>query len=214
MQSFTVRNKMKVSKLTEEKVNGLTPKDKWELVCNGADDSGDTAEFALLLGTKPEIARERAEAAAELYRSGRVKYIIPSGGVEWETENGEKLSEACYMAYILAENGVPDKAILLENEAKTTKENMIFGALLINRRTKFYGDKKVIIVTSDYHMKRSLLLARTFMPSFVKLGGYPAKVKGEIGSWLENKDNVALLDTEIYLFRSIYSHGLIEDTEI
>ena len=204
---------MKLSEITEQLYFALTPNEKWELVCSGSEDAGDSAEFALLLGNKPSIAKERAEAAARLYAEGRVKTIIPSGGVLWDID-GEKLSEAQYMARVLSENGVPENAILIENEATTTKENMIFGALQILRRSKFYSDKRVIIVTSEWHMKRSLELARAFMPRFVKLSPYPAKIKESLDTWLSDKDRLFLLDTEIYLLLSLYRHGLIEDREI
>ena len=82
---------MKLSELTKETVSKLTPKEKWDIIFGGVRDNGECAEFALLLGTKPSLAKERAEAAARLYAEGRVKYIVPSGGVTWE---GDSFSEA------------------------------------------------------------------------------------------------------------------------
>ena len=202
---------MKLSDLTKENVLKLTPAEKWETVLGGVCDKGECAEFALLLGTKPSIARERALTAAKLYSEGRVKYIIPSGGVAWE---GWNCSEAEYMAQVLLNEGVPQDAIILENEATTTKENMLYGSILMNRKTKFYGEKSIMLVTSNYHVKRTLLLGQIFLPQFAKLSACPAFSAESVDGWLSSSENLALLDTELYLLHGLYSHGLIPDTEL
>ena len=121
---------MKLSQITTEQIKLLSDEQLNSIVFGGegADNvtDGGCADVALLLGTRPDIAKERAEAAAELYLGGRVRHIIPTGGVEWETD-GRTVSEARYMADILCSLGVPEDAITLEEEARTTKENMIFG---------------------------------------------------------------------------------------
>ena len=202
---------MKLSDLTKENVLRLTPKEKYDIVLGGVCDSPECAEFALLLGGKPSLARERALAAVRLYRDGRVKYIIPSGGVKWE---GCDHSEAEYMAQILVSEGVPQDAIILENEATTTKENMLFGAVLMNRKTKFYGEKSIMLVTSAFHVKRSLLLGSAFLPRFAKLSACPAFPEKTADEWLADPENLALIDTELYLLYGLYSHAIVPDTEI
>ncbi|MBQ8388715.1 MAG: YdcF family protein [Clostridia bacterium] len=205
---------MKYSSVTEKFLLELTPEQKWELICGGVRDDGESADVALLLGTRPEIAAERALAAAELYRQGRVKYIVPSGGVKWDVGNGEMQSEAEYMSAILIREGVPPSAIIIENEATTTKENMIYGALQINRKTKFYGDKRVIIVTSQSHMKRSIALAKTFLPRMVRVSAYPSFPAETREEWLKNEENLRLLDSFIHLTKGLVDHGIIEDEEL
>ena len=204
---------MKISEVTEQFLLDLTLEQKVELICGGVEDSGESADVALVLGTVPEIAKERAAAASQLYRSGRVKYIVPSGGVEWNI-GGEKISEARYMARILKDGGVPDEAIILEDEARTTKENMIYAALQINRKTKFYGDKKIIIVTSHYHMKRSVALARTFMPRFLKIFACPSYPETDKNEWVKKDKSIELLDTEIHLIKGLVDHGIAEDFDL
>lgn len=203
---------MKISCVTEQFLLDLTPEQKWDLICGGVKDDGETADIALLLGTTPEIARERALAAAQLYREGRVKYILTSGAVEWE--GGKTSSESVYMAHILKDSGVPDEAVIIENEARTTKENMIYAALQINRKTKFYGDKKIIMVTSHYHMKRSIALAKVFMPRFVRVFGYPSYPKEDKVEWLKNENNIKLLNTELHLIKGLVDHGITEDFDL
>ena len=178
----------------------MTPEQKWDFNCGGICDGGEWGEVALLLGTRPDGAAERALAAAQLYREGRVKYIVPSGGVKWEYQ-GEMISEADFMTRILLREGVPQEAIIIENEARTTRENMIYGTLQINRKTKFHTVDKVIIVTTVSHMKRSLALAREWHLKHCRCG-------------LKCEENVKLLDSAISLIKDLVDYRVVEDMEI
>ena len=204
---------MKLSELKEETLNALTDAQKWELICGDIRDDGASAPVALLLGTRPHMAIERALAAAELYRAGRVRYIVPSGGVEWEYE-GETISEALFMARILKQEGVPEEAIILENEARTTKENMIYGTLQINRALRFDKIDHVIIVTSQVHMQRSIALAKAFLPRKVSVSAYPAMQSVTKEEWLRSEGNVKLLDSSLRLTKDLVDYRVIEDIEV
>jgi vancomycin permeability regulator SanA len=204
---------MKLSNIEKETLMGWSREKKWNFVCGAVRDDGETGDVALLLGTKPAWVKERILAAARLYHAGRVRYIVPSGGVEWDTD-GEMLSEALYMKRILLAEGVPEEAIILENEATTTKENMIYGALQINRKTKFYDTKRIVIVTSVNHMQRSLALAHAFLPAFCQISAYPATETGTCEEYLRGKDNAMLLDNALELTKGLVDHGIIEDIEI
>lgn len=201
---------MRVSEVTEEQLLALTMEQKWNFVCGGIEDKGEVADFALLLGSRPCWSGPRAYAAAKLYREGRVKYIVPSGGVEWDTD-GEMLSEANYMKRILMAEGVPEEAIIMENEATTTRENMIYGALQINRKTKFYQGKRVMIVTSINHMRRSLALAKTFLPRCVEISYYPSQA--DVG-YEQTSESSERLDSAIHLTWGLVHHGVVDDMEI
>ncbi len=185
--------------------------DKYNFICGDIVDDGMSAPVALLLGGNPNNAIPRAKAAAELYHSGRVSFIVPSGGVKWDVE-GEMISESHYMKRILMEAGVPEEAIILENQATTTKENMIFGTLQINRKLKFEKVDHVIIVTSRSHMKRSIALAKAFLPRKVTVSAYPADHEATIagltastGQWIAK---------ELDLIKGLVDSGLVEDMEI
>ena len=75
--------------------------------------------------------------------------LVPTGGVRHPTEFGE-ITEAEYMARRLREAGVPDEAILLENEARTTIENMIYGMLALERYGKQGRPFSAYVVTSAW----------------------------------------------------------------
>jgi len=204
---------MTYSQLTYEALTALTPEQKWALLTYGVKDDGMSGEVALLLGTRPEGAIERAQAAAELYRAGRVQYVVASGGVCWSYEN-ELLTEAELMARVLQVNGVPKDAIILDNEARTTKENMICGTLAINRTIKFNGISHVIIVTSVNHMQRSLALAKAFLPRKVTVSGYPSYPVGGAETWFCDEDRLRILDHAVTLTKGLVDCKIVEDIEV
>ena len=204
---------MKITEVKKETLMALSPREKYDFICGDICDNGMSAPVALLLGGNPNNARNRALAAAELYRAGRVPYIIPSGGVKWDID-GEMISESHFMKRILMENGVPEEAIILENQATTTVENMIFGTLQIYRKLKFKNAPHVIIVTSEAHMKRSMALAKAIMPRALTFSAYPAFHNAPTDEWFESEANLKALDTEVRLLKDLADSGFIEDFEI
>lgn len=196
--------------MTTNELLSMSAEKKWNFICGDIRDEGMSAPVALLLGGNPNNARPRALAAAELYRSGRVSFIIPSGGVEWEID-GAMISEANYMKSILESEGVPKEAIILENEARTTKENMIYGTLQINRKLHFEKIDHVIIVTSRSHMKRSIALARAFLPRKVSISAYPADHEAVVAGMAESQEK--WITKEIELIKRLVDSGLVEDMD-
>jgi len=204
---------MRFSEITMEDLSALPYTEKWNIVCGDIRDDGKTGEIALLLGTDPEMAIPRAHAAAQLYRQGRVQYVVASGGVEWEYQ-GEMISEAALMARVLVENGVPEDAIILDNEARTTRENMICGTLAIERAMTFKYVEHVIVVTSQGHMQRSLALARAFLPRKVSVSGYPCLIRETPETWLKSQENCRLLDHALRMTKRLVDFGIVEDLDI
>ena len=203
---------MKMSELTPEVLQRLSWEQKWNICCSGIYDEGKTAEVALLLGSTPDKAVERALAAAKLYREGRVKAIIPTGGPKWEYR-GEMLTEAETMSSVLRENGVPDAAIIPENEAQTTQENLIYGTLWMNRAFHRIPDS-VIIVTSMTHMKRSMALARALLPRKIEVSMCPSFPDIGLEDWLSREENRRNLDSSIRFHKKLIDAGDVEDEEI
>ncbi len=204
---------MKISEIEKKALLSMTPEQKYDFVCGDVRDDGMSAPVALLLGGNPNNALPRAKAAAELYRSGRVPFIVPSGGVEWNV-GGEMISESHYMKRILMESGVPEEAIILENEARTTKENMIYGTLQINRKLRFEKVDHVIIVTAQWHMKRSIALAKAFLPRKVSISAYPALPEMTRAEQIASPEVIEFCTNEISLIKGLVDSGLVEDMEI
>ena len=193
---------MRMFDLNTEELLSMNYEDKLSLILEGAEDSGQSCEYALLLGTIPEEAILRAAFAAELYHKGRVRRIITSGGVEHKF--GDRyVSECDLMTEVLLERGVPSSAIIRENSAETTRENMIYGGLLLNRETRLCGVDQIMIVTSLWHMRRSLAIASGFLPRKLEPIPAPAPLPCSAQEWLNDEENRERVDNEIRFFKSL-----------
>ena len=90
---------------------------------------------------------ERLLEVRELLISGKAKVAILSGG----RLGGGLLTEAEYLATELIRLGVREDQLLREPNANNTHENAIESKRLLER----LGAKKVLLVTSAFHMPRS-----------------------------------------------------------
>lgn len=93
--------------------------------------------------------------------------IIVSGG----QGSDEHLSEALAMKRYLVKLGLPEQRIYLEDKATSTRENITLSdkvitdllttdALNATATTNTAKPPAVLVITSDYHMRRATLLAR------------------------------------------------------
>ncbi|NLY64678.1 MAG: YdcF family protein [Alcaligenaceae bacterium] len=89
----------------------------------------------------------RVDTASKLYHAQRAPKIIVSGGAL-----SGSVSEAKGMAARLVAKGVPESAIVLENESTTTYENAKYTASELIRN----NIRSIILVTSALHTPRSM----------------------------------------------------------
>lgn len=162
---------MKLSQIKGDVIRSLSKAQIEQIVFDGWTDDGGMAEVALILGGNPLVLAGRAKAAADLYHAGRVSYLMPTGGVSWDSDRGT-MTEAEYLTLCLKEMGVPEEVILLENDARTTHENMVCGTLLMMRVLKIKNIHRVYVITSPSHLRRSLEYARIYLPRTVDFAGY------------------------------------------
>lgn len=113
-----------------------------------------TYDAVVLLGgmTDEDVTKERGQPAYNdnvervlmthrLLRDGKAEYVVPSGGS----------GEAALMGEQLRDWGIEPRRIVLEDRARNTRENAVYSAEIVRAR----GWKKILIVTSAFHMKRS-----------------------------------------------------------
>ncbi|MBR3796423.1 MAG: YdcF family protein [Clostridia bacterium] len=129
----------------------------------------------------------RVGAAAKAYREGAAKVIVACGG----TTPGHKVSEAEVMARLLCKEGVPDSAVILEDKSQVTIENMRFAAEKLGGAK----GKRVLVVTSDYHLRRSVLTA---MRAGFYARGY-ASVMEHDEAWKEKKSKELAYTVDLLL---------------
>lgn len=204
---------MKLSQTDASRLNELTKEQVDTIVFGNYQDDGGKGDAALLLGSNPIVCKERAAAAAQLYHAGRVPYIIPTGGVLWETEYGT-ISEACFMKKLLQDAGVPESAIILENEARTTDENMVFGTVQILRELKIGNVHRVYIVTSYSHLRRSLAFAKLYLPRSIEIAGYCCTDNEDSKErWQQDEFYALRVQSEVRLLKKNIDLQLIDDIE-
>lgn len=98
-----------------------------------------------------ELKHSRLAAGARAWFAGRAPLIILSGG-----SNGGTRSEAEIMAMAIAKTGIPESALLLEENSASTRDN----AEMIAALARDHGMRQVLLVTSSVHMPRAALLFR------------------------------------------------------
>ena len=115
-----------------------------------------------------------SELAAKLYQQGYAPYILPSGRYAIGTSGfagqksgsrryeGEFETEWAFMRRILMENGVPESAILREDEATYTYQNAIYS----RRRTDSEAlvIRRAIICCMPVHARRARMYYETLFP--------------------------------------------------
>lgn len=201
---------MKLSQLKDE---DITPEIAHRLVFDGVEDrTGERGDCILVLGGSAPFA-DRVPKAVELYKSGLAPKIVMSGGPVWDTPYG-RMSEADAMAACAMELGVPEEDIIRDNLARTTVENMICGALAMGRAMKFPNVKKVLLVTSYYHMKRAKRLADLFLPPYLECICCPAAGHITGDNWQDDPDKLRRVVREVQLNRKMVGQGYIADFEI
>lgn len=93
----------------------------------------------------------REAEATRLWRQGIGEKIVLSGGpVGWNTTSAD------IMRRHVLELGVPDSVLVTERESTSTAENASFTLPLV----KSLGAGSVVVVTSDYHVRRTRLAFR------------------------------------------------------
>ena len=102
-----------------------------------------------------ELNGARLQTAARLFRAGKGKAIVVSGG-PYRVKGEEFRTEAQDMSEVLVGFGVPRSAIIMEPNSRNTYENAAFTAALLRER----AGKRILLVTSALHLPRAAALFR------------------------------------------------------
>ena len=133
----------------------------------GNTSSEANADAAIVLGAAvwgnqvSPVFKERINHAINLYRQGRIRKLIFTGG---QGNRNEPTEAAAARNYAL-QNGVPLSDVLIEQQSHTTYENMVYAKRLADQN----GLKKILIVSDPLHMKRAVTMAHD-----VGLDAYPS----------------------------------------
>lgn len=104
-------------------------------------------------GKPSPVLRARVDHAIGLWQRGFAPTVIMTGG----RAPGDTTSEAAVARRYAIANGVPDSAVLVESESRSTSEALRNVAALLKT-----GPRDVILVSDPFHMLRLSILARRF----------------------------------------------------
>lgn len=123
---------------------------------------------ALLLGTSKNLNNglpnayfyNRIQAAIDLYKSEKIKYIIVSG------DNSTKdYNEPEDMLLTLMKYGIPQDRIFLDHAGFRTLDSVV-------RAKEIFGQTKLVIISQKFHNERAVFLAKK---NGIEAYGYNAK---------------------------------------
>ena len=153
---------------------------------NKAVPEGENYDAIIVLGAQvqpdgtPSVQLSwRLDAAAEAYRARPVPIVVCGA-----QGKDEPMTEAEAMKLYLTGKGIPAGDILLDPDSLNTRQNLKNAAKLLDGRPEV---QKVLIVTSDYHLPRSMALARDQGYEAIGLGS-PCKPE----YWIKNHAREAL----------------------
>jgi uncharacterized SAM-binding protein YcdF (DUF218 family) len=125
---------------------------------------------------------------AELHRSGVSSLILISGH---SAKGDREATEAARFMERGIELGIPPAAIVLEEAATNTKENVLNSLPIIDRAIGLEQIESVLFVCKSFHARRVFMTARRFMPPTVVIGIHPIVDRRQIrrDTWWQNTDN-------------------------
>ena len=131
-----------------------------QIVRYGRLDNKTKCDVAIVLGAATPgeevspVYRERINHGVWLYENGYVDYLILTGGVG----EGNEKSDAYVAKQYAIERGIPDLAILIEEQSTITEENLEYAKVIMQEHSL----GTAIIVSDPLHMKRAMLMAEDY----------------------------------------------------
>ena len=126
----------------------------------------------------PSGSPERIVQAIKIknhYLPAKVKIIYSSGNAALDKKNGQD-SEAPFVKTIIVNSKIDKKDIIFLPNARNTIENF----KQLKNFLKLEKNKKILLVTSSSHMKRSLIIAKKYN---IETQGFPSSFKSRSNSF-------------------------------
>ncbi len=173
----------------------------------------DTAKVAhhrvgLVLGTSEKLGSGkpnpyfsyRIAAAVELYKSGKVDYLLLSGDNSQKSYNEPEDMKAALIA-----KGIPASKIYLDFAGFRTLDSVV-------RAKEIFGQDSFIVISQRFHNQRAVFLARQ---KGIDAVAYNARdVYGTDGTWTHAREMLARVKVFIDLYMGKEPHFLGEKVKI
>lgn len=159
-------------------------------------------DVGLVLGTSEHLGNgqenpyfaKRIEAATQLYKEGKVKYLLLSGDNRTKDYNEP---EAMKKALIAA--GVPEKAITLDYAGLRTLDSIV-------RAKEIFGQDKFTIISQESHDERALLIARHYGIDAIAYAAPDVAFKYAVGAHVREWFARVKCILDLYLLRTAPKH--------
>jgi uncharacterized SAM-binding protein YcdF (DUF218 family) len=136
----------------------------------------------------------RIEEGVRLYREGKGERLFLIG-VDPSVKKADLYKEV--------EGQRSSEQVYLEKVSRNTLENAIFARELILKNNV----RSMLLITSRYHMKRSLLIFRNILPKDIAIYPHPVTNKSSTEEWWSHGGSLRLLFSEFYkycLYRTVF----------
>lgn len=159
-------------------------------------DSIPHRRVGLILGTSPISTwngrrnyyfDHRIKAGADLYKAGKVDWLVVSGGDYRNTENG--YDEPVAMRDSLMKHGVDSIRIILDYDGTRTLNS-------IAKMRDVYCQDSITIISQEYHNERALYQAKHLGIDAI---GFNAKTPGKRTTWWRNRGREVLARVKLFM---------------
>lgn len=150
---------------------------------------------------------DMAEKAAQLWKSGMGKWVLPSGRYalsagtfagpikKADIYNEKYKTEWDFLKSVLCKNGVSEDAILKENRATFTYDNAIFSRIALKEAS--IEAKKAIICCNSIHARRCKMYYELVFPE-TKIMICPVNATGVTKeNWHQSQENITAVLAEM-----------------
>ena len=183
------------------------------LLFQGLEDTGENVDCILVLGSV-KAAQYRVPVAVEAYKAGRARKMMLCGGKVRAFPDGN-YSEAEHMRQTALASGVAEEDIILENSSQDTVENILFALIELQRSFYLNNVHSVLLVTTAYHMRRSLAIARYLLPKHITVIPCPANDNNtRRDNWMNTQVGTDRAKKEAIKIIGSVINGIIPDFEI
>ena len=168
-------------------------------------------KVGLILGTSPISTwngrrnyyfAHRIKAGAELYKAGKVDWLVVSGGDYRNTENG--YDEPVAMRDSLMKQGVDSTRIILDYDGTRTLNS-------IAKMRDVYCQDSITIISQKYHNERALYQAKHLGIDAI---AFNAKTPGRRTSWWRNRGREVLARVKLFIDMTRGIHPDIKESII
>jgi vancomycin permeability regulator SanA len=166
------------------------------------------ADLLMVFAAANEVDMERRmQRGVDLYRAGYASRILATGGGVL----ARTCPEARRMAEIAIDLGVPTSDLLVEDRSSNTFENAEFSMSVLQAGHVLDSLSTVILVSSEWHMRRVLITTRKYFPESIRMVCCPTCEGCNRDNWVQSEACRKEVASEALLLETFLKTGAIQD---